>query len=288
MVMKKNILITITVLIANITYIVFAQDKDNLSKVFYNDILIENGGYSCKINNVVGLSTEIKFGLKVSNTTNSFMIYNPQESSFNIEGKEISISEKSKIIDPDKNKSWTINGLGVDMTKIKNFKFNFSGLYKITESDKAFSVNEIKLPLAKNEFTFNNINCFVNLVEKSTKETKLKVKITNKSNQYLIVYPSRVATKVGTSDDLYTCVSKIRGNFNCSKRIRRNNNCMGKNAWWIKNDMQLRDMFVSWDNVFFSAKAELFDKEVLQFNWNESLTIEKINNNFRLKILYIQ
>lgn len=276
MVMKKNILITITVLIANITYIVFAQDKDNLSKVFYNDILIENGGYSCKINNVVGLSTEIKFGLKVSNTTNSFMIYNPQESSFNIEGKEISISEKSKIIDPDKNKSWTINGLGVDMTKIKNFKFNFSGLYKITESDKAFSVNEIKLPLAKNEFTFNNINCFVNLVEKSTKETKLKVKITNKSNQYLIVYPSRVATKVGTSDDLYTCVSKkSEAILIAPKESEEITIVWERMPGGSKNDMQLRDMFVSWDNVFFSAKAELFDKEVLQFNWNESLTIEK-------------
>ncbi|PKP51185.1 MAG: hypothetical protein CVT95_01490 [Bacteroidetes bacterium HGW-Bacteroidetes-12] len=272
--MKKNILITIIVLIANITNVVFAQD--NYAKIYYNDILIDNSGYSCKINNVVGLSTEIKFGLKISNATNSFMIYNPQESTFTINGKEVSITEKSKIIDPDKNKNWTINGVGVDMTKVKSFKFNFSGLYKITESEKAFKVDETKLPLAKNDFTFNNINCFVTIVEKSSKQTKLKVQIKNKSDQYLIVYPSRVATKIGSSDDLYTCVSKkSEAILIAPKESEEITIVWERMPGGSKNDMQLRDMFVSWENVFFSANTELLEKEELEFNWNESLTIEK-------------
>ena len=72
------------------TTMVVAQKKEKevkYEKIYYKDTKIETADYTLIVSNAVSTDAETKFKIKIVNKTNTFLIYKPEESKFNINGK---------------------------------------------------------------------------------------------------------------------------------------------------------------------------------------------------------
>ena len=132
----------------------------------------------------------------------------------------------------------------------------------------------MKIPLARKDFEFNNVKCFVDVKEKSTPTTKIVTTIKNNSNDYLFIYPSRVSLKM-PDGNLYTST-------NTKEVIIIAPNKTGKmTCKWDRmpggktNDMQLVAMNLMFKDVFYLSKVVPMDSFTVDVEWDEALTSGK-------------
>jgi hypothetical protein len=272
---KNNYMKTIftTAVLSALSITTFAQD--NYEKMYYNDINTETDHSEISASNAVGLASEVKLSLKIANTSNNFILFNPEESKFILKGKDVQIVEKAKIISPEKSKTWTVNGLEGGMNKEKEFSMNLSGLYEIKEEDKSADVPELKLPLAKNSYEIGDMTLKVLNLVKETSKTSFKLNVKNKSDKYIIVYPSRVSARM-PDGNLYSCDSRKAKPVVIEPKSSEDISIKwDKMPGGHKNDMQIRDMLIQWEDVFYYATPQLEDGMVLEFKWDETITKEK-------------
>lgn len=268
-------IVTYSLFAASMAASTFTFGQAKYEKMYFNDASIEADSYIARMGNIVGLAGEIKFALKLTNRSDNFLIYNPKESNFNVDGNKVPVTEKVKLIPADKTKSWTINGTRSKMNETENFDFVMNGIYELIQDKNAQSVDEVKLPLSKNEFSFGDVTCKIKSVVKETNKTTMKITVSNKSKRHMIVHPSRVSARMPDGNS-YACANK-----KAKAMVILPGESADLNIKWSrmpggsKNDMQLRDMFIEWQDVFFHADAKKLSGQTANISWNESLTQEK-------------
>lgn len=268
--MKKLVYPILTLFIANVAF-----SQETYEKMYYQDKELTVEKCDIKINNAVGLENEVKFSLKMNNNSNHAVFYRPGESKFVLPTGEVDVLEKEKMVKPEGSKVWTINGMKKDMNKEQSFTFNLSGIYEIIPEKEYQKVDELKLPLQSNEFGTDKIKFAVLNSVKKTSNTWVKIEVTNNSDQYLLIHPSRVSARM-PDGNLYACSNK-KADMEVVKPGESTNFTVSweKMPGGSKNDMQLRDMYIVWDNVVFFGNERLLDGEVIEFEWNETVTKEK-------------
>ncbi len=243
-------------------------------KIYYSNKTIEGNGYTVELNNIIDYDGELKFSFKVLNIQNEYILLKGNGTKITKLGTEFPISEKTKLIAPQKSKSQTIKCLGSGDNRAEIFTFFGNSLFSLKVDQSAQKIDSMKIPLARKDFEFNSVKCFVDVKEKSTQTTKIVTTVKNNSKDYLFIYPSRIALKM-PDGNTYT-------SNNSKEVIIIAPNKSGKvTCKWDRmpggklNDMQLVVMNLIFDDVFYFSSIKPMDSFSIDVEWNEVLTEAK-------------
>ena len=109
----------------------FAQKEIKYNKIYYLPTKAVTDAVTISIVDAVSLDEETKFKLRITNKTNDYILYKPEESKFVINGKEVKPVEKWLIIVPNETGSRVVNVKGTGYNTVKNYTFIADGLYKL-------------------------------------------------------------------------------------------------------------------------------------------------------------
>lgn len=236
------------------------------SKSFtYFDILIKN---------IVDLDGGVKFALKITNTSSSFLIYNPEQSKVVINGNELPVEGKTKIIDPSNTKSQTIRVNRGNTKRQETFNFLLGNLTLLKEDNSPIEVDDFEIPMTRKDFKFDNVSCSVSIPVRKTQKMTVKITMKNNGDKYIIVHPGRIGLEM-PDDKTYT--SKNASDViilapHSEESVSLKWDRMPKGSL---NDMQKVDMGVDFTEVFFYATPEETASESIEIKWDKTLTIEK-------------
>lgn len=258
------------------SFLTFGQDSKsevitNFEKVYYLDKTISNENYEVLIKNIIDYKDEIKFALKITNKTNSFLAYDSQESNVVVNENSISITGKLKLIPISKSKTQTIK---VDRNKIakqKNFNILLDGLFVLKENSTSLEVADFKIPMSKKDFNIGDVTCIVSIPVRKSQKMTIKIEMNNNGKDYIIVRPFRVGLKM-PDNNMYTSKNTkeiIALAPQSKKTITLKWDRMPGGS---VNDMQKVPMNIIFNDVFFTTNNIKLDPVAIEIIWDEELT----------------
>lgn len=274
--MKNNVLI-LALSVCSLS--VFSQKKQKdpflkYDKVYYMDKTEETENYTVKLNNVIDYKEEMKFSFKVINNQSDYILIKATDSKITKVGKDFPISEKTKIIAPQKSKFQTIRTQGGGANRAKSFTYFSNSIYRLKTEESAQNIDAVKIPLARKDFSFNDVKCIVEVKEKKTQSSKIVTTIVNNSKDYLFIYASRVALKMPDGNEYASMNDKeviiVEPNETTKVTYKWDRMPGGR-----VNDMQLVVMDLLFKDVFYFAKPESMEGFSLNVEWDEGLTDAK-------------
>ena len=255
------------------TTIVVAQKKEKevkYEKIFYKDTKVETADYTLIITNAVSTDAETKFKIKVVNKSNSYLIYKPEESKFNINGKTSDIKEKEMLIDPFKSDTKVINLKGEGYNRVKNYSFLAAGVYKVTPG-VPIPAEDFKLPPAKNEITAGPFVIKQEKFSKATDKTTVKFNCLYTGDKVGLVSPQKANMRMPDGKDYATAKKEntiILAKGQNDSFILEWDRIVGGKA----NDMQLVDMIVKWNDMLNEATLDKANAETINLEFDDVKT----------------
>jgi hypothetical protein len=275
--MKKMFLAIIAVSSLNI---LFAQKEVKFTKLFYKDMKVENNDVVISVDNAVSTEGETKFKLKITNKTNDFVIYKPEESKFIINGKESKPSEKSKTIKPNDSDWMIINLKGPGYNGVKSYSFLIEGLYKISANQKGIVTPDFRLPVTKNDFNTGNFTVKVNKLSKESDATALKLDITYNGDKIGVVNAEKAGVLMPDGNE-YAAVKPTGLLAKSGPVLMKKGETESVSLNWNRMeggkamDMQKVEMMVKFNEMFSEATPEKLKPETLQLEFDEVMSNEK-------------
>lgn len=272
----KNILATLLVLLAVTT--AFGQKKEkevSYKKIFYNQTQAQTDVVTLNVVDAVATEGEVKFKLRVTNKTNDFILFKPEECKFIIDGKETPASEKWLVVAPMDMESRVINLKGPGYNKIKNYSFVVDGLYRVSSSNPGIPAPDFRLPPAQNQFSAGSFSNSFLKMNKETDKTEVKFKCIYNGEKVGMIYPARIAVKMPDGKEYATAQTKS-GPFLLQKGEDRN-----ISAEWLRmpggaaNDMQKVDMIILWKDAFTEGTPEKTSGTRLELSFDEATSNDK-------------
>ncbi len=153
--MKKILFILASL---SLSYVSFAQKKNEKAKYMYKEVTVETDDYKVYIVDAVSNFKQAKFKIKVFNKTNDFLYVKPEEFKYLADGKTLLGTDKPFAIAPNDEVSAVLDFKGGDML-METYSIELKGIYKASAGSKAYEVPNFNLPASKNDFTINNITC---------------------------------------------------------------------------------------------------------------------------------
>ncbi len=276
--MKKLILAVITVCTLSTA---IAQKEQKYSKLYYKDMTVENGDIKITVDNAVSTDGETKFKLKITNKTNDFLIFKPEESKFTINGKDVKAEEKWLIISPNESDFRIINLKGAGYNSVKNYTFTLDGVYKVSTAAKGIATADYKLPVAKNDFTTGPFTVKMSKLYKQSDATNLKFDITYTGDKVALVFPDKASVIMPDGKEYASVPSTgllaksgpvlfIKKGQTESVTLNWNRMEGGKAM-----DMQKVDMLVKFNEMFTETTLEKLKPETLSFEFDEATSNAK-------------
>ncbi len=275
--MKKIIL---AVVITTCTYsIAIAQKEIKYAKLYYKDSKTETNEVTITIDNAVSTEAETKLKLKITNKTNGYIIYKPEESKFIINGKEMKANEKSFNIEPNESVSRVINLKNPKSNTIKNYSFVLDGLYKVPTDNKGISVADFKLPVAQNEFKAGNFNCSLVKLYKETDATDVKFKCAYNGDKIGLVSPAKIAVKMPDGNEYAAVKVGLFANLKPFMLMKGQDETFSLHWERMQGgkemDMQKVEMMIKWNEAFTEAVSEKMKAETLEMQFDEETSNAK-------------
>jgi len=271
--MKKIIL---SMLIASFTLgNLMAQKEVKYEKLYYKNTKVETSDFVIEIDNAVSTAGETKFKLKITNKTGDYIMYKPEESKFIIAGKEQKIKEKSKIIDPNDYATWVINLKGAGYNSVKNYTFEFDGLYKISSTPPVVAAPDFKLPASQNDFTAGGFKGTLSKLYKESDKTEAKFDIAYNGDKIGFIMPSKAAVKMPDGNDYANADTKakpillMKGEKE-SVKLQWDRMQGGKAM-----DMQKVEMIIKWNATFGEVLPEKIKPVKADLEFDEATSNEK-------------
>ena len=240
---------------------------------YYKPVTVSLPAVKIDVLDVVAKIDYAKFKIKITNTTNDYILYKPQESKFFIEGKEYKPEDKKPVlIQPLDNVSRTIDAKGGGNNLHTNsFSFNLDGLYKVVPTGTVTAPNFI-LPPSVNQFVSGDFTVDMIAISKKTQETAVKFKVTYTGEGMGIIDPKKLSTKI-ESGQL----------FANEKRDKTIVLAKGESDTFIAlfhiegkiADMQFANMEIVWNDTFKNAELKKLDGAALSFLLDPGMTAGK-------------
>ncbi len=271
--MKKTILLFIAASTISIT--MHAQKEVNYEKLYYKDLKVENSDVTISVNNAVSVAGETKFQLKIINKTADYIIYKPQESKFIIDGKEMSVVEKVKVIEPNDFRTIVINLKGTGYNKLKNYSFLVDGLYKVSANTKGITAPDFKLPATTNDFKVGTFSCNLNKLYKESDKTEAKFKCSYNGDKVGFIFPSKTAVKMPDGNEYANAKSKASAILLLKGESDTFTLKWDKMEGGRKMDMQKVDMFIKWNDAFTEVDPEKMKSETINIEFDEATSNAK-------------
>ncbi len=250
------------------------EKEVNYKKIFYIDTKAENSDLVISIDNAVSTEGETKFKLKITNKTNDYIIYKPEESTFTIEGKEIKPNEKILIISPNESDFRVINLKGAYNT-LKNYSFVVGGLYKASSNSGTVQAPDFKLPPSQNDFRVSGFNCGLVNLSKASDKTDVKFRCSYNGDKVGFIYPSRAAVRMPDGNDYANAKAKAKPIM-----LMKGEDDSFVLSWermpgGRANDMQIVNMIVKWNDTFSESSLEKMNSEKVELQFDEALSNAK-------------
>lgn len=266
--MKKIILISMAALGS---LYATAQKERKYEKIFYKDSKTENNELIITVENTVSTEVETKFKLKITNKTNDYILYKPEESKFIVNGKEMIPSEKGFIINPNDSESKVINLKEAKMNTVKDYSFLLDGLYKIPSNAKGIAAPEFKLPPSKNDFTAGNFVVNLNKLSKESASTAVKFNVKYIGDKVGIVFPSKAGVKMPDGNEY------ANGKSKASPILLMKGKDDDFTLFWDRMqgkgmDMQKAEMLIQWNDTFVEVEPAKMIPERLEMKFDDLLT----------------
>ncbi len=250
-----------------------AQKTEKVKKykeIAYNDISNDYDDITVSTNNGMSNKEMTKFKLKIVNKTNDIIIYKPEESSINVNGKAVNPKEKWLVINPIESDFRVINMLGTNF--LTPYSYNLAGIYKVSTNGKIVETANFTLPPAQNDFTSGGFTCSMTSLVKESDKTVVKFDCRYTGDKIGVIDPSKAAVQLpdGTvlanekSSSQPTMVMKGKS----EKITLKWNRLEGGRA----TDMQKISMNILWRGTFTETDAVKVKEQVLDFQINESLS----------------
>lgn len=243
-------------------------------KVYYKDTLFETDNYKVEIDNVVALPKEVKFRMTITNKTNDWVLYVPEEGKFELGGKALDFKEDKLLIPPYDNKKRVLRATGAGLNDARAFNFVCDGFYKVRLKDPSKSP-EFKLPISSNEFVAENFKVVLANSSKSTARTDVKFNVTYNGDGIGFVSPAKISMRMPDGNVYATAKSKA------DVVAIEKGKTESITATWLKmeggskNDMQMVEMWLMFNGVFQESTQLKVEKTIIPLKWNEAMTIGK-------------
>jgi len=160
---KKSILVLMCL------WVVVSMKAQVYKKVFFKTQTIENSEIKISIVDAVATLTGTKFKMIIYNKTKDYLIYNPNESAFVIDGKKINPVEKYLIVRPVDNVSIVLDLKGKGYVVPADYDFIIEGLGRVKIMDGILNTTNSTIP-SKSEFTSGGFTVKTGKVLKRTPE----------------------------------------------------------------------------------------------------------------------
>jgi archaellum component FlaF (FlaF/FlaG flagellin family) len=243
-------------------------------KVFYKDTTFETDNYKVEIDNIVALPKEVKFRMTITNKTNDWVLYVPEEGKFELGGKTLDFKEDKVLIPPYENKKRILRGTGTGLNDARSFNFVCNGFYKVRLKDASKSP-EFKLPISSNEFVAENFKVVLANSSKTTAKTEVKFNVTYNGEGLGFISPAKMSMRMPDGNVYATAKSKADVVAIEKGKTESITASWNKMEGGSKNDMQMVEMWLMFNGVFQESTQVKIDKTVIPFNWNEAMTIGK-------------
>jgi hypothetical protein len=248
-----------------------AQEKAKYEKIYYKEVQFENEIVKVVIDNIVSLPKETKFRISIVNKSNEYLIYNAEESNFVIAGQDVRAKDKSFIIEPNSSKKKVFRAFGDGLNAITKFNFMCEGFYSVKMQNPLIA-ERFKLPASKNNFKVGNFDVTMASVFKETNRTDVKFNVVYNGNNIGFVFPASAAVTMPDGNSYASAKSKD------DAILLKKGEKESFTATWERmvggklNDMQLVEMWVTFENVFSEGIQTRFAGATLEIVWDEALT----------------
>ena len=267
----KKISLTLLVVISALST-TLAQKEKKYEKIVYKDSKTENSEVIITVDNAVGLEKETKFKLTITNKTNDYILYKPEESKFIINGKEMIPTEKWLLISPNESDYRTVNLKGGPFNTVTSYSFQLDGLYKVSSSAKGVEAPDFRLPATKNDFTAGNFNCNLSKLTKETEKTSVKFSCTYTGDKIGFLMPSKAAVKMPDGNEYANAKSKSKASFLTKGKSDDFTLVWDRMQGGKPMDMQFAEMFIKWNSTFVEVTPEKMKPETLPFLIDDTLS----------------
>nr|WP_294859081.1 hypothetical protein [uncultured Fluviicola sp.] len=243
-------------------------------KVFYTDTTFETDTYKVEIDNIVALPKEVKFRMTITNKTSDWVLYVPEEGKFEMGGKPLSFKEDKLLIAPYDSKKRVLKATGDKLNDARSFNFVCNGFHKVTLKEATKSP-EFKLPIASNEFVAGNFKVVLVNSSKTTAKTEVKFNVTYNGEGIGFASPAKMSMRM-PDGNVYATV-KSKADVVPIEKGKTESITAGwaKMEGGSKNDMQMVEMWLMFNDVFQESTQTKMDKAIIPLRWNEAMTIGK-------------
>ena len=274
-IIKNNIMksLLFIVLVIGATLTTFSQNAKH--KNYFKGVdPIENETYRAVIVNSVSNIAYCKFGLKLTNLTNDYLIIRLKESTFILDGTAHKMNkDKEVFVYPNKGKSITYNAAGDEGVNyhVDEFDFTFDGVYKLPADGEVHVAPDFNLPASVNEITFGDFKVKLKKLKKETKVTEAIFTVTYLGDDYGLVDASKISVTIPEKGDKVFANNSKKGvkivEKGKSVQIKALFNVSAKYA-----DMQFANMNILWNNAFQSSILQKIQGETISFELDPGLT----------------
>lgn len=250
---------------------VSAQDAV-YEKVYFAPSSFENDQIKIEVTDVVSLPKETKFKMTITNKTNNYIVYNSEESNFEIPGQDVRAKEKSWIIEPLQTKNKVMRAFGEGLNDIREFSFACQGLYLINVQEP-FTAAPFRLPPSSNTFETGPMQVILKKESRATGKSNVKWDVKYTGTNYGFIYPHKISVLMPDGINYATTETKM------DPVILTTGEDQTISASWDRmpggkiNDMQKVPMLIHFDGVFAEGSTEKIPGQTLRLNWDEALTI---------------
>ncbi len=269
----KKVFYLAAIIALNTIYSV-AQDAPKYEKVFYKTVSFENDIVKVEIDNIVSLPKETKFRMSITNKTSDYLIYNSEESNFEIPGQDVRAKDKSFMIEPNGSKKKVYRAFGENLNEVQQFNFVCEGFYQI-KLNEPFTAENFRLPVSTNTFKVGPYDVSHAGNKKATGKTDVKFNVTYKGDNLGFIIPNRIAVKMPDGNTYATANSKDDAVILKKGESDSFSASWGRMPGGRLNDMQLVEMWITFTEVFVEGVPTKKDGETLEIVWDEAMTAGK-------------
>jgi len=242
---------------------------------YYKATSVDLGPIKVDIQDAVSRIDFTKFKIKFSNTTNNFILYRPQESTFNIANQTYPTQDKKSILIQPLDNSTRVLDIKAnpgDNLHVDEYTFNLDGLYKVIPTEVLVVAPDFLLPPSVNQFIAGDFTVEMVNMTKKTQETSVKFKVTYTGEGMGIIDSKNIAVKIENGQqfanekrekpillekgesDTFTALFHIEGKI---------------------ADMQFANMNIVWNQTFKNSKLVKINGTALKLILDSGLTFGK-------------
>lgn len=256
------------------------KDKvDPKHENWYKKTKFETDEMTVEIVDANAQSNVCKLKIKITNKTNDYILYKPEETEFvydfgtyNPKGGLSLINGKNELIEPKESNSRVLNVTGDTRFHVDKFTINFKGFYRISSKGTVHKAPDFQLPASTNDFETGPFKVLMTAVAKETKQTAIRFKVTyaNDNKHYGLVSLGKAVMKIEDGREFAMANQKDKTVMLADGEDDKFNYYYEIPASIV--DMQFANMQVVWKDTFRESEMVPMTAKTVEMNVDPGLT----------------